>query len=199
MTAMGQLEVEPALPERWDDVVAVMGTRGDAAWCWCQYFRFDARTMRESTRDLNRERLHEQVVADDGPPPGVLAYLEGEPVGWCAVAPKVSYPRLQRSPVTRTTGADPPDRTWVVSCFQVRPAARRRGVTTELLEGAIGLARDHDATAVEAYAVDPSRRSSVSSAELFHGPLSLFLRAGFEEVARPYSARVVVRRDLARN
>jgi GNAT superfamily N-acetyltransferase len=196
-----RIETRPATPDRWDDLGAVFGSRGDAAWCWCQFFRYGGREWRGSTREVNRERMHDQVFAGAGPPPGVIGYADGEPVGWCAIGPKAAYSRLRRSPVARAVDRPPdspsdPETVWAVTCFQVSPRARRRGLADALLEGAVALARDHGATLVEGYPVDPSRRSSISSAELYHGPLSVFLRAGFEEVARPYPARAAVRRRL---
>jgi hypothetical protein len=86
---------------------------------------------------------------------------------------------------------------WSVTCFVVRVQARRQGLTDVLLEGAVDLPRRHGAHAVEAYPLDTAVRAA-SSAELFHGPLSVFLRLGFREVGtRPARARPVVRLDLS--
>lgn len=73
--------VEPATPQRWDDVVTVMGTRGDPARCWCQYFMLQGRDWSSSTVPSRREMLREQVCHGEVPP-GVLAYTEDAPVGW---------------------------------------------------------------------------------------------------------------------
>lgn len=195
---MTDVRVQPATAERWSDVEAVMGKRGDPAWCWCQYFRAATPKDRLASRERNRAALRVQVC--DGPlPPGVLGYLDGEPVGWCAVAPFSSYTRMPRTKVAqavRTDGEDL-DRLWLVSCFVVRVGSRRKGLAPALLAGAVELARANGATAVEGHPVDPDARASVSAAELYHGPLSVFLAAGFREVARPSPARVVVRRELA--
>jgi hypothetical protein len=66
-----------------------------------------------------------------------------------------------------------------------------------LLAGAVALARDGGATVVEGYPVDVAVRASTSAAALYHGPLSVFLRAGFAEVARPAPDRPVVRLPLS--
>ncbi|MGH3367320.1 MAG: GNAT family N-acetyltransferase [Nocardioidaceae bacterium] len=187
----------PATVRRWADVVTVMGSRGDPAHCWCQFFRLRGRHWTAATRESNQEGLGVQVREGEIPP-GVLAYVDGEPVGWCAVGPKSSYPRLLASPVTRpVTGAEA-DGTWSLTCFVVRVGWRRRGVASALLDGAVRLAREHRAARVEGYPVDRDARSSVSSAELYHGPLSVFLDAGFTEVRRPSPARPVVQLDLTR-
>jgi GNAT superfamily N-acetyltransferase len=180
------VRVVDASSERWDDVAVVMGTRGDPSRCWCQWFRLRHRDFAAAPVDELRDALHTQV--DAAIPPGVLAYDDaGAPSGWCAVAPRAVYPRLAKY---GTDGA------WAVTCFVVRVGARRQGLATPLLDGAIDLARRHGADAVEAYPVDTAVHKP-SSAELYHGALSVFLRAGFREVGeRSTPARPVVRLEL---
>jgi GNAT superfamily N-acetyltransferase len=189
----------PATPDRWEDVVSVMGLRGDPSWCWCQHFRFRGKEWAETTTAGNRDQLRRQVAA--GPPaPGVVAYREGEPVGWCAVGPKQAYSRLMASRISspRIGSAAAADTagTWAVSCFVVLRQQRRSGVSAELLGAAVEYAAANGAKTVEGYPVDPSAKKSVSGAELFHGALSVFLAAGFTEVHRPIPARVLVRKQL---
>ena len=185
------IRVEPAVPGLWPDLVTVMGTRGDPSWCWCQFFKLRGKAWREASKQENKAALCSQVESSSVPP-GVIAYRDDEPVGWCAVGPKSDYPRLLAS---RTSG-DAVAGIWSVTCFVVRVGHRRQGVATALLEGAVALARGRNAAAVEGYAVDASKRESVSAAELYHGPLSLFADAGFTEVSRPSPARAVVRLGL---
>ena len=177
-----------ATVDRWPDVVTVMGTRGDPARCWCQFFRITNREWQASDVDAFRAQLRAQL--DDGPP-GVLAYCDGEPVGWCAVGPRSAYSRLATSAIASATqdGAG----VWAVTCFVVRVGHRRNGVADRLLAAAVDLARRRGASIVEGYPVDATARTKPSSAELYHGPLSVFLRGGFTEAARPKPDRAVVR------
>jgi GNAT superfamily N-acetyltransferase len=185
------VETRPATADRWNDVVAVMDGPGDAGRCWCQWFFRGAQADREHAAG-NRAALEVQVRQG---PPGVVGYLDGVPGGWCAVAPRPTYSRLVRSPLLRGTPedelADPA--VWSVTCFVVRRPARRLGLTAALLDGAVALALDRGATIVEGYPVDVAARSGTSAAALYHGPLSVFRRAGFTEVARPTPDRPVVR------
>jgi GNAT superfamily N-acetyltransferase len=189
----------PATQDRWEDVVSVMGLRGDPSWCWCQHFRFRGKEWAETTTAGNRDQLRRQVAAGQ-PAPGVVAYRGGEPVGWCAVGPKQSYPRLMASRISspRFGSKEAADiaGTWAVSCFVVLRQQRRSGVSAELLDAAVEYAAANGAKTVEGYPVDPSAKKSVSGAELFHGALSVFLAAGFAEVHRPIPARVLVRKQL---
>jgi GNAT superfamily N-acetyltransferase len=181
-----------ASAERWDDLAELMGERGDPSRCWCQYYRSDGPYEHEN-RERNRAAMRRQVTAATVPH-GVLAYDDKRPVGWCAVAPRGDYPRLKRMQAARATQNE--DGLWSVTCFVVRVGHRRQGLAAQLLHAAIDLARRHGARIVEAYPVDPSVRPTGSSG-LFQGPLSMYLHAGFIEVARPSASRSIVRLALA--
>ena len=85
------------------------------------------------------------------------------------------------------------DGVWSVTCFVVRVGHRRRGLAAELLAGAVDLARRYGATVVEGYPVDPAAQTQTTSSGLYHGAASTFAAVGFTEVARPTSARPVMR------
>ncbi|KNX39284.1 GNAT family N-acetyltransferase [Luteipulveratus halotolerans] len=176
--------------DRWDDLVALFGKRGDAAWCWCQFF-----ASRSLTRDrvANQEALRAQVAASPRPL-GVLAYGGGQPIGWLAVGPLGSYERLISSAALADVRDRPvSEKVWRTTCFVVKVGRRRRGVTAALLGAAVDLAREHGATTVEGHPVDvDSRSGSVASGELFHGALSTFIAAGFTEIGRTSPARPVM-------
>ncbi len=186
-----RIEVRPAGPSRWPDLVAVMAEEGDQASCWCQFFRLRGQAWESSTRQTNRAAMREQV-GDQPLPPGLIAYLDGEPVGWCAVAPKKDYPRILAS---RLTGAEL-DGVWSVSCLVVLRDHRRRGIARAMVDAAVEFARDRGARLLEGYPVDTERRPQVRAEELYHGSVGLFAGAGFSEVLRPSRARVLMRRDL---
>lgn len=194
--AMTGLTVRPASPDRWDDVVKVIGTRGDPSRCWCQFFHLRGRDWSEATTQSNRERLCAEIEQADVAP-GVLGYAGDDPVGWCQVAPKQDFDRLLHSPSSVAPRDEPdPAALWAITCFVVPPPHRRRGVAHDLLEGAVSHAAAHGAVAVEGYPVAVTGRDRVSSADLYHGTLSQFLGAGFREIRRPSQNRVVVRRDV---
>ncbi|MBB3674393.1 GNAT family N-acetyltransferase [Modestobacter versicolor] len=184
--------VVDATAERWDDLAAVFGSRGDASRCWCQWFRHQRPGFYATTSEQRRADLQQQLAAE--PPPGVLVHDDdGAPAGWCAIAPRAAYPRLSSYPVAAASADE--DGLWAVTCFVVRVGKRRQGLAEVLLDGAVDLARRHGARTVEGYPLDTSVRTA-SAAELFHGPLSVFLRLGFTEVARTSKARPVVRLAL---
>lgn len=178
----------------WDDVRTVFGTRGDPAGCWCQYFKLPNAEWVAAEREGRCSGMLQQQVLENDPAPGVIAYLGDEPVGWCAVEPRPKYPRLRRAKVvTEGSRQDPDDASvWAVTCFVVRVGFRKRGVGGALLRGAVEQARGLGARVVEGYPVDTAERVGAPSAELYHGTVSLFEKAGFEVVSRPTKDRAVV-------
>ena len=106
------------------------------------------------------------------------------------MAPRSTYPRVVASPNWHGGDAE----AWVITCFVVPVGHRRQGVAGELLLGAIDFARSRGAAAVEGCAVDLDAAGKVASADLYRGPLSVFLAAGFEELSRTSPTWVLVRK-----
>jgi GNAT superfamily N-acetyltransferase len=138
----------------------------------------------------NRRAL--RALVDSGEPPGLLAYVGDEPAGWCAVAPRDAYPRLDRSRVLARVD----DRAvWSVSCFYVAKPFRRSGLSLALLEAAVAHARTRGARIVEGYPVEP-RTGAMPDVFAWTGLASTFRSAGFREVARRSASRPILRRGL---
>ncbi len=206
VVAVSGIRIVPVVDAPWDDVRTVFGTRGDPARCWCQWFKADAASWKAPDAAAAFERsLCEQVDAaraSRSPGPGVLAYLGDDAagwaaVGWAAVEPRPAYTRLLTGQVIPATAEPELDRgdVWSITCFVVRVGFRRRGVGAALLQGAIAAAGDGGARVIEAYPVDTAGRK-VSSADLYHGPLSTFEAAGFRVSGRPSDGRAVVQLTL---
>ncbi|GGE91160.1 GNAT family N-acetyltransferase [Mycetocola zhadangensis] len=186
------IAVIPVTDAPWRDTQAVFGTRGDPSSCWCQYFKMDNAEWKTASRDTCEPLLKEQV-RELSPPPGLIAYLGDEPVGWCAVEPRINYPRLGRGKVVQASPEPVDDPTvWAVTCFVVRVGFRKKGIATTLLAAAAEHARAHGARVLEGYPVDPAQREKISSAELYYGIVSQFTANGFREVARPTPGRALM-------
>lgn len=168
-----RLRVVPATPEVWKAVVTLLGGNDDRG-CWCQSWR--GTTPSRAAPGSRRSTLRAQLEGD--PPPGVVAFLGDEPVGWCGFAPRLSVPRLLRS---RTIPAIDERNVWAIGCFVVRPGYRRQGITRALLDGVVQYARATGAPGLEGYPIDPEGRR-VDTAFGFVGFTSTFERAGFRRV-----------------
>ncbi|SEA78292.1 GNAT family N-acetyltransferase [Leifsonia sp. 21MFCrub1.1] len=189
---MSDTVVRPVDDAVWGDLETVFSTPGDPSGCWCQWFKVPRAQNDRISVDERRELLHEQVRSGS---PGVIAWIDGQPVGWAAVEPYSAYPTLARSPITRRRDDDPAD-PWAVTCFVVRSEFRRQGVARALLDGAVAHARTQGAEVVEGYPVDPEVRPSLSTAERYHGTVALFRDGGFEVVRRPSATRAIMRRTV---
>jgi hypothetical protein len=203
-TTAPEVTIVPANQASWDDLQAVLGTRGDPARCQCQRYMMQPR---ESWRSVGAEELAFRLRSqtDCGSPrsrttSGLVAYLGGEPVGWCAVAPRSSYPRLLRNTRVPWDGRaeDKNDSSvWAVTCFVTRTGFGRRGVSRALARGAVEFARQRGARALEGYPMVPQPPEKVTLASELHvGSRSIFADAGFTEVSRPTVRRVVMRIEL---
>jgi ribosomal protein S18 acetylase RimI-like enzyme len=190
------LTVVPADQVPWDDVQAVFGARGTGARCQCQRYKLRPRESFGAFPSQEREaRLREQTHGG-GRTTGLVGYLGGEPVGWCAVEPRSAYDGLVRNQRVPWEGRDErrDDPTvWAITCLFTRAGHRRRGVSRELARAAVEFSRERGARAVEAY---PMTTTAAIAEELHVGTESTFAAAGLTTVSRPTSRRVVMRRDF---
>jgi GNAT superfamily N-acetyltransferase len=182
----------PLTPARWDDFVKLFGPRGACAGCWCMWPRETAAEFTRLHGPGNRRRMRGLVAR--GQPIGVIAYVAGEPAGWCAVAPRAAYTRLARSRILQPVDDLP---TWATPCFFIARPHRGRGLTTRLLEAAVGWAASQGAARVEGYPVEP-RKGRMPDAWAWFGLASAFRAAGFREVARRSPTRPIMRREIGR-
>ncbi|MEV0727319.1 GNAT family N-acetyltransferase [Polymorphospora sp. NPDC050346] len=199
--AGGKISVVPANEASGDDLQAVFGTRGEAANCQCQHFRHADSSWRSAPVEERARRLREQTNCGDPDAKtttGLVAYLDGEPVGWCAVEPRTEYVRLLRARVPWSgRDEDPGDPgVWAVTCFVTRVGFRRRGVSRALARAAVDFARERGARAVEGYPMITEAGQDLVWGELYVGSRSIFAAAGYTEVSRPTRRRVVMRVDF---
>jgi GNAT superfamily N-acetyltransferase len=185
------ITVQPVNEALFDDVQTVLGTRGQPARCQCQGYRLTWYAQHSDDVAGRRELLRDQVLEGHG----LLAHLDGEPVGWCSVAPRCDYPFLRRTTwAGRSEDRDDPG-VWAVTCFVTRVGFRRQGVSRALAGGTIELARAQGARVLEAYPMKPAPGKDVTWGELHVGALSAFLDAGFRIEHVPSLRRAVVRYD----
>lgn len=192
--------IVPANEASWGDLQAVFGTRGDSSRCWCQRFKM---APGESWASVGASelalRLREQThcgAAESPSTTGLVAYLGGEPAGWCAVEPRPAYRRMLRNnrvPWDGRSEDKDDDSVWAVTCFVVRKGYRRRGIGTKLACAAVDFARRRGARALEAY---PMTTKEALAGELNVGTLGMFTAAGLTEVHRPSLRRAVMRVDF---
>lgn len=182
--------LRPASAELATDIAAVMSDCGDASHCWCAFWSLP-RASPEAGYSGGNKRWFMKRLESSAHPIGVLAYVNGEPAAWCAVAPRADHSRLARSRAMAPVDDLP---VWSITCFVVARRFRRQGLMRRLIDAAVALARDHGAPAVEAYPLASVRK--MNSGELYVGSLASYVDAGFEEVARHTPSRAIMRKRL---
>jgi len=190
------LRIVPLTAERWPDLERLFGVRGACGGCWCMWWRLPRREFLAGkvpgagVKGEGNRRAFRRVV-EDGEVPGLLAYEGDEPVGWVAVQPRETYPRLDRS---RTLARVDDRPVWSITCFYVARSHRRRGVARALAAASLRHARERGARIVEAYPVDSAKRSA--DPFVYTGPAATFEGLGFREVARRSRTRPILRRAV---
>jgi GNAT superfamily N-acetyltransferase len=189
-TSTLSLTFQPLTPERWSDLQKLFGERGACGGGWCTTWRLTRADFVRQKGDANKAAFRR--IVKSGQTPGVLAYSDGQAIGWCAVAPREAYSFLERSRVLARVDEKP---VWSVTCLFVAKAFRQGGVSVQLLRAAAEHAARHGARIVEGYPVVP-RKDRMPDVFAWTGTLSAFRRAGFKEVARHSPARPIVRMEV---
>lgn len=194
---MANITIEPATPARFDDAEHALSGGGDGYGCQCQWWMIPNSEWQKTSREQREDMLRGEI--DAGPPPALIAYVDGEAAGWVRVGPRTAQQRLGRTRNFVAHSQEPwdDDTVWAVSCFVVRKEHRGHGLNTRLLEAAVDHARTSGARVIEAYPLDPDAGKKIPVNDLYHGVLSTFEAAGFREVARPQPHLAIVSLDLA--
>jgi GNAT superfamily N-acetyltransferase len=185
-TGAGELTCRPLTVERFADLEALFELRSVTRDCYCMHWRRPDGGFRDDRS--NRDRFLQ--VTTEGPPPGLIGYIDERPVAWVQIAPRDDFPTLDRS--RNLARVDETD-VWSVNCFFTHPSARRSGLGQAMLDGAVEYARSQGATVIEGYPFDAPTTSPVN---LYTGTAEMFASHDFVEVARRRSHRPIVRLDL---
>jgi len=184
------LTFHPLTPERWDDLEELFGERGACGGCWCMWWRLKRSEFNLQKGEGNRKAL--MALVDSGEVPGLLGYIDGQPVAWCSVAPREAYPVLGRSRVLKPVDDKP---VWSLVCFFIARPFRGKGVSVRLIEAALDHVRRLGGQVVEGYPVEP-RKDRMPDAFAWTGFASAFRKAGFVEVLRRSETRPIMRYTL---
>lgn len=181
------VEVHPLTSARWEDLERLFGEKGAGGGCWCMWWRLTRSRFEQRRGEGNRQAL--KGIVDTGDVPGLVAYMNGEPAGWCSLGPREAFPRLERS---RKLARVDKQAVWSIVCLYVGKTFRRQGVSGKLVAAAVQHAAAHGARTVEGYPFEPKgSRASASSA--WTGLASTYREAGFVEVLRRSPNQAIMR------
>lgn len=188
------IELRTVGPEHLDAVAGVFGPARQTRRCWCTAFCSTSWQFASGWFGGGNRRRFEAAAAVDPAPMGVVAVEDGEPAGWCACGPRSRYLAGGRSALrTGRPDGDDDGRVWLIPCTVVRPGHRRGHLVVPLLRGAVAVAAERGAAAVEAW---PLARGVRNPADDHLGREAVFANLGFTPVRRPTPTRVVMRLDL---
>jgi ribosomal protein S18 acetylase RimI-like enzyme len=190
---IGQIDVKDVTPERVADYQAFFDSvafRDYPQWqsCYCMETHrtqtdeeWAARTAADNRRDMSQG-------IEEGKVTGLLAYVDGKPVGWCNYGETTHL-----NGVMHRFGLNVAEQQGVgsVACFVIAASYRKHGVASALLDAALVRLRARGARFAEAY---PARTSDSAQGN-YRGPLQMFLRAGFEPY-RETERYLIVRKAL---
>ena len=179
----------PLTPGLWTDFERLFGPRGACGGCWCMFWKLRGKAFDENIGEATRQMQKSYV--ESGAVPGLLAFDRDDPIGWIAVEPRTSYPKLAHSRILKPV--DNVD-VWSVTCFFVAKQARRQGLTVKLLKAAVDYVKGQGGKIVEGYPVDAKK--DLPAPFVYTGTAAAFQKAGFVEVARRSGTRPIMRYSI---
>ena len=184
---VSDVTVRAITPDQHDQVLHffdMVAYADNPNWAKCYCIERLATDFESRSKEQNRQMRSELIKSAKAN--GLVAYRLGRVVGWCHAAPKSE---LLNIPEPR-----PADQGAIV-CFVVAPDQRNQGIATALLEGALEHLRKRGMRAVEAYPVVGDIPPAKWVYRNYHGPLSMYEKAGFT-IGEHVDNQAVVRRSL---
>ena len=177
----------PVTNERLKDFEKLFGERGACAGCWCMYWRLKQSVL-DAQKGNGNKRAMKKIIGS-GKIPGILAYSEGEPIGWCSVAPREDFSRLDNSRILKPVDEKS---VWSVVCFFIHKDHRKKGLSIALLNAAKKYVKSSGGKILEGYPIEP-KKDKMPDAFAWTGISAAFQSAGFKEVARRSETRPIMR------
>ena len=91
--------------ENWKDFEKLFGKKGACAGCWCMYWRISSSQWKKQQGSGNKRAIKKLIFSDITP--GILAYDNEQPIGWCSVAPREEFIRLESSRILKPVDDKP--------------------------------------------------------------------------------------------
>jgi GNAT superfamily N-acetyltransferase len=181
------LSFRPLTPKRWKDFEKLFGDRGACGGCWCMSWLLTRKEFDANKGQGNKKKM--KALVNKKAEPGIIAYMGNEPIGWCAVALREKYIRLENSKVLKRIDDQP---VWSIPCFFIKKEFRRKGLSTKVLKGVVEYCKGKGAKIIEGYPVEPYS-DNIPAAFAWTGFPSSFTKAGFVEVERRSRTRPIMR------
>ena len=187
-----EVEVYPVRAERWNDLETLFGPNGAYSGCWCMFWRLKraefSKMKGEDRKAILQELTSKNQVA------GVLAYVDGKPIGWCSIGPREEYAALENSRILKRVDDRP---VWSIVCFFVAKGFRKKGIMSALLRGAVRYAEEQGVRVIEGYPIDMNTQKlagkTLTGYSGYMGIVSVFQEAGFVKVGEASETQLIMR------
>jgi GNAT superfamily N-acetyltransferase len=187
MAPKSELTFKPLATKTWEDFATLFGERGACGGCWCMSWRLTRSDFDKKKGEGTRRAMKKLVV--NGEQIGIISYMDNKPIGWCAVAPREKYIKLENARVLKRIDDEP---VWSITCFFLAKDFRRKGLSVEILKGVIDYCGKKKVKILEAYPILPYY-NNMPAAFAWTGFLSSFESAGFKVAKRWSKARPIMR------
>jgi GNAT superfamily N-acetyltransferase len=179
--------IKPLTISNWNDFENLFGPKGAYAGCWCMWWRLSRKEFENGQGDSNRKAM--KSIVNSGNIPGILAYSDGEPCGWCSVAPREDFGSLERSRVLKRIDNE---NVWSLVCFFIDKEYRGKNLGYKLILGAIEFVKSQGGKILEAY---PTilKSGNAPPVSTYMGIPNILKKAGFKQIHQPSKSKLIMR------
>ncbi|MCH5296704.1 MAG: GNAT family N-acetyltransferase [Ruminococcus sp.] len=192
------IKIKPLEPKLKSDYLAFFDSRAFTdenpnGPCYCTSPNQDEETIKQMVSEFSANGVKETIrkyaikMLDENKIQGYLAFDGDTSIGWCNAADIESYvgfvPEFAR---TNTCG-----KTISIVCFEIAPEYRGIGLALAFIDRICADAKLKGYVAVEGYSKIYEGRNDYD----FYGPVGLFQKSGFQEIARK-DGQIIMRKVL---
>lgn len=190
---MSEFVVKPLTPETYPAWLA-LAEKHNGVWggCYCSYFHGDTPQTVKSEHDgpNYQRRLIDEDVAH-----AALLFDGDQAIAWCKYGSPTDLPNIYHR--KQFDAGETHQAPWRITCFFVDRDYRRKGVTLQVLRGALDLIAQAGGGEVVSFPniVEPGKRTS--SSFLHNVTPNIFEKAGFTFERRIGKNKTVMRTTVA--
>lgn len=173
----------------FEDFEYLFREKGACEGCWCMHCRLPTDEFEANKGEGNR--LAMKALVESGQIPGIIAYNDDKPVGWCSLGDREDFPKLSKSHEEQIID----EHTWIISCLYIRKGWRRRGIKRALLKYLIAYCQTKGARVLESHQCNSSF-SKYPDNFAWTGIEKAYEAVGFVKVDKPSDKRPIMRYDL---
>ncbi len=155
----------------FDNYAFIDNPHWSSCYCYFPHAPHEICTWKERTAEENRHAVSNLIM--NNKMHGYITYHNGKPIGWCNAGPRINMTITPDYEELET------DKIGSIVCFIIAKAYRRKGISRLMLDAACNGFKAHGFKYAEGYPI----KNVEGEAANHHGPLELYLSAGFTQYA----------------